>query len=262
MESSKAIHLSVVIPAYNEAERIAPTLVSVLSYLCRQPFVSEVLVIIDGSTDGTENVVANVAGSQVAVVDNGVNRGKGFSVRRGMLEARGEFILFCDADLSTPIEEVELLLKALADGAAVAIGSRALPESDIVLRQPWWRERMGRTFNWFVQRIAVPGIHDTQCGFKCFSRAAALSVFPRQRLERFGFDVEVLFISRRLGYRIAEIPVRWKNHPVSKVDPFRDSVSMILDLFRIRLNDRRGLYGRRSKMVPAPAAVQYGERQP
>jgi dolichyl-phosphate beta-glucosyltransferase len=239
------IHLSVVIPAYNEAERIGPTLEKIMAYLQRQPFQSELIVVSDGSTDGTENVAWQVLGNYegTALIGNGVNRGKGFSVHRGMLEARGNFILFCDADLSTPIEDVERLLAALEEGADIAIGSRGLAASDIRVRQPYWREAMGRIFNWFVQRVAVPGIQDTQCGFKCFPRHVARTVFPRQRLDGFGFDVEILFVSRLLGYRIAEVPVTWRNHPLSKVHPIRDSASMLLDLLRIRSNHRRQLYG-------------------
>jgi dolichyl-phosphate beta-glucosyltransferase len=239
------IHLTIVIPAYNEALRIPPCLAAVTDYLRRQEFESEVLVVVDGSTDGTGDVVRQIAEStpSVFLLDNGVNRGKGFSVRRGMLEARGAYIAFCDADLSTPIEEIEPLLQALADGAEIAVGSRALPESRIVISQPRWRELMGRTFNWLVQHIAVPGIHDTQCGFKCFPRDVARGVFPRQRLERFGFDVEILFIAQRLGCRIAEVPITWRNHPLSKVHPIRDATNMFFDLVRIRLNDWRGMYG-------------------
>lgn len=265
-QRGSVIHLSVVIPAFNEAQRVGPTLTAVLAYLRQQPYASEVLVVIDGSSDGTETVVRQVAGDDpsVAILDNGTNRGKGFCVRRGMLEARGQFILFSDADLSTPIEHVERLFDALKRGAHIAIGSRAHPESDIAVRQPWWRERMGRTFNWFVQRAAVRGIRDTQCGFKCFTREAARRVFPRQRLERFGFDVEVLFIARRLGYRIVEVPITWRNHALSKVHPVRDSASMLWDLVRIRLHDRRGLYGVAGGSVRAvePRPTSIAESQP
>jgi dolichyl-phosphate beta-glucosyltransferase len=160
-----------------------------------------------------------------------------------MLEARGAFILFCDADLSTPIAQVERLLLALQQGADIAVGSRALPLSDVCIRQPWWREWMGRMFNWCVRLIALDGIRDTQCGFKCFPRDVARHVFPRQRLEGFGFDVEILFIARQLGYRIAEVPVTWRNHPLSKVHPVRDAARMFGDLLRIRAYEGRGLYG-------------------
>lgn len=164
-----APHLSVVIPAYNEAGRIEATLRRVLAYLDGRPWASEVLVVLDGSRDPSAEIVRRVAGErrEILVLDNGVNRGKGFSVRRGMLEARGRYILFSDADLSTPIEEVERLVGSLEQGYEVAIASRALPDSNVALRQPWWRESMGRTFNWFVRRLALPDIHDSQCGFKC-----------------------------------------------------------------------------------------------
>ncbi len=238
------IDLSVVIPAYNEADWIGPTITRVLEYLRTRSWTFDVLVVVDGSRDRTDDVVRQIAeeSPEVALVTNPINRGKGFSVRRGMLAARGRVVLFSDADLSTPIEEVERLIAALDDGHEVAIGSRGLATSDVRVRQPIWRQSMGRIFNWFVQRIALPRIWDSQCGFKCFPREVALQLFTRQRIDRFGFDVEILWIARRLGYRIAEVPVTWTNRPQSKVHPVRDSAWMLFDLFRIRFNDWRGAY--------------------
>jgi dolichyl-phosphate beta-glucosyltransferase len=243
-DGRQGIYLSVVIPAYNEAGRIGPALRRVLDYLDAQPYEAEVLLVSDGSWDRTIGEVRAVAGDRpnVVVLDNRINRGKGFSVRRGVLGSGGRFVLFSDADLATPIEEVEKLLAFLQNGYNVAIASRGLPDSDIRVRQPLWRQSMGRVFNVFVQQLALPGIRDSQCGFKCFPREVAQRVFSLQRIERFGFDVEVLWIARKLGYRIAEIPVTWIDHPVSKVHPVRDSIRMLVDLLRIRFNDRRGVY--------------------
>lgn len=238
------IHLSIIIPAFNEADRIEATLDRMTTYLDRQAYKSEVLVIVDGSTDQSISRVSRAAlwRQYIQLLDNRVNRGKGYAVRRGMLTARGQVLLFCDADLSTPIDQVERLLKALDEGYDVAIGSRGLRESEIKVPQPWWRTLMGRVFNRLVQVLLLKGIQDSQCGFKCFKRDVALAIFPRQRIEQFCFDVEVLWIARKLGYRIAEVPVVWINDPVSKIRPVADAWRMFLDLFRIRLYDWRGAY--------------------
>jgi dolichyl-phosphate beta-glucosyltransferase len=237
-------HLSIVIPAFNEAQRIAASLEVVTAFLARQPYQADVLVVQDGSTDGTEAVVRRVLGGRVTVSLWAIpeNRGKGFSVRSGMLAARGEHLLFSDADLSTPIEETTNLLAALAEGHQLAIGSRAMPNSDVRRRQPWWRERMGKVFNLCVRAVGISPFRDTQCGFKCFARSAAREIFTRQRLDGFGFDVEVLLIATRLGYSIREVPVVWIDDPHSRVHPLRDSARMLVDLARIRRFDRRGCY--------------------
>ena len=224
MAPEEAVQLSVVIPAFEEAARIGPTLKRVRAYLAARPFDSEVLVVIDGGRDETLGLVRNLARDWPAlrVLDNGVNRGKGYSVRRGMLAASGRYLLFSDADLSTPIPEVERLMAALDAGADVAIGSRALVDSDVRVPQAWWRQWMGRVFNWFVRLVAVPDLRDTQCGFKCFRRDAARQIFARSRIVRFSFDVELLWIARKLGYRVVELPVTWINSPSSRVHPLRD----------------------------------------
>jgi dolichyl-phosphate beta-glucosyltransferase len=239
------VQLSVVIPVYNEERRIRPSLERVLAYLGTQPWHSEVLVVIDGSRDRTGDVVRGVAppgAVDVEVLDAPTNRGKGACVRRGMLAARGTLRLFTDADLSTPIEEVERLAQVIARGHDVAIGSRRMPESQVTVPQPWWRRLMGGAFVWCVQRLAVPGIHDTQCGFKLFTADAATRVFSRQRIEDFAFDVEVLWIAHRLGLRVAEVPVTWTDDPRSTVRPIADSLRMLSDVLRIRRADRQGLY--------------------
>jgi dolichyl-phosphate beta-glucosyltransferase len=238
------VDLSVVVPAYNEEHRIGRTIERIVAYLGTRRGTSEILVVVDGSRDRTADVARRVAGDlPLRVLDSGVNRGKGSCVRRGMLAAAGDLRVFSDADLSTPIEEVERLAAAIGRGYDVAIGSRRLPDSRVAGRQPWWRGAMGRVFNACVQRLVVPGIHDTQCGFKLFSADAARLIFPRQRIEHFGFDVEVLWIARRLGLRVAEIPVTWVDDPRSTVRPLADATRMLLDLVRIRRADRSGLYG-------------------
>ena len=236
--------LTVVVPAYNEGGRIGPTLRRIIEYLDVKALDGELVIVIDGCTDGTlgEVIMATSGRPQVVVLDNEVNRGKGFSVRRGMLAASGRFVLFSDADLSTPIEQVESLIACLEQRGGVAIASRALPDSNIRVRQSYWRQSMGKIFNWFVRRLALPGIHDSQCGFKCFPREVARQIFARQRLDRFAFDVEILWIARKLGHPVSEIPAVWVNSPQSKVRPLVDSARMLLDLVRIRVNDWRGAY--------------------
>ena len=235
--------LSIVIPAYNEERRIGRSLERVVAYLGEQRWRSEVLVVVDGSRDRTAEIVRRVATDlPVRVLDSGVNRGKGSCVRRGMLEARGDLRVFSDADLSTPIEEVERLAASVAGGYDVAIGSRHLPGSRVEVRQPWWRQMMGRAFNACTRRLVMTGVRDTQCGFKLFSADAARHIFPRQRIEHFGFDVELLWIARRLGLRVAEIPVTWVDDRRSTVRPISDAARMLVDLVRIRHADRKGLY--------------------
>ena len=258
------MYLSVIIPAYNEAQRLEATLRAVHAYLQRQPYAAEIIVVDDGSEDGTASIVRACGGwfPPISVLHNGRNRGKGFSVRHGFLHARGEYLLFSDADLSTPIEEVEKLLAALHEPCDIAIGSRALRESRVEVHQPWYREHMGRLFNVFVQALAVPGIRDTQCGFKCFTREAALALCQRMTAEGFGFDVEMLYLARRLGYRVREIPVVWRNSPQTRVRVWRDSVSMMGDLVRIRWHDLRGRYDGPTGMTRPARARSAGEARP
>ena len=239
--------LSLVVPAYNEAPRLPATLPRLIEYAAglREPV--EIIVVDDGSRDGTTEVATEVgrASGLVSVLRSPRNFGKGASVRRGMLAARYADILFTDADLSTPIEEAAKLRAALAGGADVAIGSRRVAGSDVRVRQPWLRGLAGRTFSRLVSLLLLPGIGDSQCGFKAFRRPAALEIFGRQRLERFGFDAEVLFLARRLGYRVVEIPIIWRDDPRSRVRLVRDSGGMLLDLGRVRLNAWTGRYALR-----------------
>jgi glycosyltransferase involved in cell wall biosynthesis len=233
--------LSIVIPAYNEAGRIPSSLEAIRAYLHSKNFPSELIVVDDGSTDSTLQVVARHP--EVRVLRNDRNRGKGFSVRHGVLEARGEFILFTDADLSAPIEEADKLLAALeSSDADVAVGSRALQRELIGNRQSWFREWGGRFFNLLVRLFAGLRIHDTQCGFKLFRRETTRRAFELQRVEGFGFDPEVLFLIQRLGRKITEVPVRWNHDPATRVHYLRDSLRMILDLVVLRWRALTGQY--------------------
>jgi dolichyl-phosphate beta-glucosyltransferase len=227
--------LSIVIPAYNESERLPPTLDRIFAYLREREADAEILVCDDGSRDGTPEVAERILAGRGRVLVAERNEGKGAAVRRGILAAAGESILFSDADLSTPIEEIEKLESALAAGADVAIGSRGRPDSEIEVSQPFYREMMGRVFNTIVRTALVPGICDTQCGFKLFRREAARRVFGRAKANGLAFDVEVLLLARRLGFRIAEVPVRWIDSPDSRVTLVGGPISMLLDLLRIRV---------------------------
>jgi len=238
--------ISIVVPAFNEQERLPATLRAIVEYLdgCQQ-VQYEVLVVDDGSADGTARVVEEFARSrpEVRLLANGRNRGKGYSVRHGMLKATGEWVLFTDSDLSAPIEEARKLFEAARrEGALIAIGSRALDRSLISVHQSWFRETAGRIFNLIMRALTGLPFHDTQCGFKLFEARAARDVFGRQRIERWGFDAEVLFIARKLGYKTVEVPVRWSHAEGTKVRMLRDSLNMFIDLWRVRWNHLRGLY--------------------
>ena len=243
--------LSVVVPAYNEEERLGATLDRLLVYLSADStriFAREweLIVVDDGSRDGTCDLVTRAGAKypQVKLMPNERNRGKGYSVRRGMLAATGDAVLFSDADLSSPIEEVEKLLPLIDGGHDVAIGSRDIIGSQIEVPQPLHRRIMGYTFMVLRDWIAVSGFRDTQCGFKLFRREAAQAIFARSRVDGFCFDVEILAIAKTLGYRMCEIPVVWRDDARSKVNPIGDPLKMFLDLFRIRFNILRGVYGK------------------
>jgi dolichyl-phosphate beta-glucosyltransferase len=244
--------LSVVIPAYNEEERLPVTLNRVYDYLSTRSLSFEVIVVDDGSTDRTGTIAELFFQSRTGgkVLKNIENHGKGFSVKRGVLHAQGQYILFSDADLSTPIEEMEKLLQPIRNGSCdIAIASRGRRESDVRVSQAWYRTIMGKLFNILVQLLAVPRIKDTQCGFKCFTRSAARHIFSQQRLTRFPFDVEILYIARKARYAIEEIPVVWINSPNSRVHIVTDSARMLSDLWRIRLNDLIGHYSKEEKQT-------------
>ncbi len=231
------MYLSVIIPAYNEEDRLLETLQATVAFFqAKFPNDFEVLVVDDGSVDKTAQIVTNFAEStapQVKVLSYGGNRGKGYAVRHGMLSGTGEWRLFCDADLATPVEEYDVIRAAMeTEGTEIGIGSRPLKQSRLLVRQPLWRECLGRSFNKVVQ-LAVPGIDDTQCGFKIFHANAAQDIFSRCRLDQFAFDVESLYIGRRLGYKISEVPIRWSHKDGSKVSMLRDGIRMLLDLLTI-----------------------------
>jgi dolichyl-phosphate beta-glucosyltransferase len=240
------VYLSIIIPAYNEENRLPATLRRILEYMALRDFSYEILVVDDGSRDGTCDYVERVAEKYetVRLVRNGMNRGKGYSVRHGVLEAQGRDVLFSDADLSTPIEECEHLLPYISSGDYdIAIGSRGFAESRLEIRQPWHRERMGKIFNWLVRKVTkLDDIPDTQCGFKCFRGEAARHLFRKQRIEGFAFDAEILYLARKFGYRIQQVPIRWLNSPDSRVHVVRHSMQMLKDLLKMRWADRRGLY--------------------
>jgi dolichyl-phosphate beta-glucosyltransferase len=243
--------LSIIIPAYNEESRLPRGLKRIFDYAGSRgmgPGQMEILVVDDGSTDGTARVVEEGARRwpSMRLVSNGQNCGKGFSVRHGMREARGRVALFTDADLSAPIEEADKLLTALAAGNEVAIGSRALDRSLITEHQSRLRELAGIIFNGFVRIFTGLPFHDTQCGFKAFVREPSRIVFDQQRIERFGFDPEVLFLAKRHGLRAIEVPVRWAHDPATKVHVIRDSVLMFGDLLFIRWNWLLGRYPMRA----------------
>jgi dolichyl-phosphate beta-glucosyltransferase len=254
-----APELSIVIPAYNEEGRLARTLSRIREYFAGRrvpPGVApeiglnqlEILIVDDGSKDGTARIAEECAREMpcLRLVSNGENRGKGYSVRHGMLEARGRLALFTDADLSSPIEEIEKLLAALAAGNDIAIGSRALDRSLISTHQARHREIAGIIFNGFVRVITGLPFHDTQCGFKIFRREPSRIIFEEQRIGRFGFDPEILFLAKRRGLRIAEVAVRWAHDPATKVHVLRDSVMMFGDLLFIRWNWLLGRYPQKS----------------
>jgi dolichyl-phosphate beta-glucosyltransferase len=243
--SAPAPELSIIIPSYNEELRLPATLKQIAAYIRSSTRSVEVIVVDDGSKDKTIAVAESLRPEIPAlrVVSNGQNRGKGYSVRHGMLEARGRVVLFTDADLSAPIEEVEKLLPAMQNHD-VAIGSRAVDRSLITVHESPFREFAGIIFNKIVRLILRLPFVDTQCGFKAFRREECRLIFEQQTIERFGFDPELLYLARHHGLRSIEIPVRWGHSPATKVNMLRDSVQMFLDVFIIRWNSLTGRYRR------------------
>jgi len=235
---------SIVIPAYNESGRLRPTLDKLLSFAERKQWDIEILVVNDGSRDDTAEIVRaySLAHSQVVLVENPGNHGKGYSVRNGMLHARGDVCLFTDADLSSPIDEAQKLFDAIAAGADIAIGSRWLRADLQTERQPLYRQLLGRIYNLVLRIFLGLNFADTQCGFKAFRRAAAQRIFPLQHIERWGFDPEILFLARRLGFSVKEVPVVWAHSEGTRLSPFRDGVRMFGEVLRIRWNSMTGAY--------------------
>jgi len=241
--TADAPELSIVVPSFNEERRLPATLEKLAGYVRTNHPNSEVIIVDDGSRDRTAAVAESFREKlpRLRVVSNGVNRGKGYSVRHGSLEARGDTILFTDADLSSPIEEAQKLLAALQTHD-VAIGSRAVDRSLIEVHESSFREVAGVIFNYIVRILLRLPFVDTQCGFKAFRRERCRIIFEQQTIERFGFDPELLYLARHHGLSIAEVPVRWAHSPATKVNMLRDRVQMFLDVFRIRWNALRGLY--------------------
>jgi len=247
---SQQLDLSIVIPAFNEEHRLPKTLDRVIAYLQTRADRAEIVVVDDGSTDATPRIVRDYGQKYAGLrlISNGGNRGKGFSVRHGMLEAHGHIALFSDADLSTPIEEADKLLAAVCDqGYDAAIGSRAVDRSLIEVHQSAIREQAGIFFNRMVRWIMGIDFSDTQCGFKAFRRDPSRIIFEQQRVERFGFDPEILFLAKRHGLRVAEVPVRWSHDSATKVNVLVDGVRMFFELLLVRWNAIRGFYQRSHK---------------
>ncbi len=248
------MYYSFIIPAYNESERLAGSLPKVFAYIRERQLQAEVIVVNDGSTDNTAEIARNFASqhTEVRLIENPGNRGKGYSVRNGMLHAKGDVLLFTDADLSSPIYEATKLFAAIDQGAEVAIGSRWLQADLQTERQPWYRQLYGRLFNFALRMVLGLKYRDTQCGFKAFTRAAVQTVFSRQRVERWGFDPELLFLANKFKLRAAEVPVEWAHDHRSKVSPLRDGLKMGVEMLAVRWNDLRGLYERPSTTIEEP----------
>ncbi len=232
-----------VIPAYNEEKRIEHTLRSVAIYLSSQPYSSEIIVVNDGSTDRTVEVVSALSGEipGIRIIDNQRNRGKGWAVRQGMMSAGGSLRLFMDADNSTTIDHVERMIPLFESGADVVIGSRRIEGAHIAVHQSWFRENLGRLFNLVMRCINGLPMVDTQAGFKAFSAAAVEKIFPLQTIWHWAFDVELLIIADRLGFVVREVPIEWRNDPHSRVS-FRGMFRMLIDLVKVRINAWSGVY--------------------
>ena len=242
---------SIVIPAYNEAARIIGALESVVACVRERGWSAEIVVVDDGSRDGTAELVnAFAAGApEVRLLQNRGNRGKGYSVRNGVLHSLGEIVMFTDADLSAPIEEAEGLFSALASGADIAIGSRWLERTRQTIRQPLYRQFFGRCFNAVTRLVMTLPYADTQCGFKAFTRSAAQTIFQLQTIERWGFDPEILFIAIKRGYRIVEVPVSWAHDERTRISYLKDGLRMLQDIAIVRWNALLGRYNKQVERI-------------
>lgn len=238
------VKYSIIIPAYNEGARLGSTLDRVLAYVSAERWDAEVIVVNDGSTDTTANLVVSYAQRNpvLRLLENPGNRGKGFSVRNGMLNSKGELLLFSDADLSSPIDEAPKLFAAIASGADVAIGSRWLDPKLQTHRQSLLRQFYGRLFNLVLRILLGLKFKDTQCGFKAFTRDAAMKIFPQQRIERWGFDPELLYLARRSGLKVKEVGVVWSHVEGTRISPLRDGIRMFGEALKVRWNALSGKY--------------------
>jgi glycosyltransferase involved in cell wall biosynthesis len=237
---------SIVVPAYNERARIGATLEQILEHLRAQKWSAEIVVVNDGSRDETASLVGQFAAEhpEVRLIENPGNQGKGYAVRNGMLNARGKVLLFTDADLSSPITEADKLFSALENGADVAIGSRWMDPTLQFQRQSLKRQIMSRAFNLFTRAVLTFPYHDTQCGFKAFTRRAAEKIFPLQRITRWGFDAEIIYLAHHMKLKVAEVPVAWGHDERSKIHPWRDGFYMGLDTLKIRWLSLTGRYSK------------------
>jgi len=236
--------LSIIVPAHNEEQRLPGSLDKIVAFLEKQDYKAEVIVVENASQDNTAAVVEGfMARYPFISLIREERQGKGLAVKLGMLAAQGEHLFICDADLSMPIEEVAKFLPPALEDYDVAIASREV-EGSRRYGEPAYRHIMGRVFNFLVRLLTVPGFQDTQCGFKCFRREVAHDIFPYQTIDGWGFDVEVLFIAHKRGYRIVEVPINWYYMASSRVNPVKDTLSMLRELLRVRLNDRQGMYAR------------------
>lgn len=239
-----SIFLSIVIPAHNEENRLPNTLEQVFRFLEKQSFSSEVIVVENGSADRTFEVAQAFAKTHDGFRVIQSARGKGAAIKRGMLEARGEYRFMCDADLSMPVSEISKFIPPALNDFDIAIASREAPGS-VRYNEPSYRHLGGRGINYVIQALILPGLNDTQCGFKCFRQAVANDIFNSQTLSGWSFDIELLYLARRRGYRVREIPIDWYYHPETKVNALRDALRMIGDIFRIHSNALRGRYDSR-----------------
>ena len=241
LSESPTLALSIVVPAFNEALRLPPTLLLATDYLEAKKEDYEIIVVNDGSSDETVSIVEKMIKlrSRIRILSLPVNSGKGAAVKAGLLDARGSVVGFMDADGATPIEEIERLQKALLEGASVAIGSRAAFSRETHIKTVWYRKFLGRIFNAFVNIFSVPDIQDTQCGFKFFKRETAFKIAPLLTCAGFSFDVEMLLLAEKFNFKIAEVPVNWTNIPGSKVNLLTDSMKMFLDILKLRWKHRK-----------------------
>jgi len=245
---------SIILPAYNESARIAATLDKILAYAARRSFSAEIVVVNDGSSDGTAELVLEYSRKHpgLLLLQNPGNRGKGYSVRNGMLHARGDILLFSDADLSSPIEEADKLFAAIQKGADIAIGSRWIDPGLQKKKQPLYRQLFGRIFNLALRIILDLQFKDTQCGFKAFTRQSAHTIFPLQKIERWGFDPEILYLAKKIGFAVSEVPVAWSHREGTRINPLRDGIRMFVEILRIRWYALRGNYGTSGAVSKSP----------
>lgn len=252
--TNEAQTYTIIIPSYNEGERLPATLDRILSYIKLKGWDAEIIVVNDGSQDNTSELALAYAERhpEVRVLQNPGNRGRGYSVRNGVMHARGSVVIYTDADLSSPIEESAKLFAELAAGADVAIGSRWLEPNLQTQRQPLYRQMLGRVFNFLMRNILELDIRDTECGFKAFTHASAISLIPVLRMDHWGMDSELLYVAKKRGLVLKEIPVKWSNDPRTKVDPVLDSINQFFDLLKVRWYDFAGEY----REIPSKSAAK------